>query len=119
MTRSLVALATAMALVTPGGLLRAQESAPFRVTVSGFGTAAAAFSTEHQADFVGSLVQPNGAGHTANPSVGPDSKLGLQGQAAFGERLSSVVQVVASTNTTTATRRGSSGPTSSSNCGRT
>jgi len=93
--RTLVAWAAVMVLATAGGSLQAQESAADYLTVSGFGTAAAAFSTEHQADFVGSLIQPNGAGHTADPSVGPDSKLGIQGQADFGERLSCVVQVVA------------------------
>jgi hypothetical protein len=84
-----------MVLAAPGGSLHAQEPLSDHLTVSGFGTAAAAFSTEHQADFVGSLVQPNGAGHSADPSGGPDSRLGVQGQADFGERISSIVQVVA------------------------
>ncbi len=94
MTRTWIVLA-AIGLATSGAAVQAQDSAADRLTVSGFGTAAAVYSTEHQADFVGTLIQPNGVGHTNHLGFGPDSKLGLQGQADFGEQLSSVVQVVA------------------------
>lgn len=61
---------------------------------SGFGTAAAVHSNEKNADFTGSVFQPNGAGHTRSVTTNPDSKLGAQLNAAFNEKLSAVVQVV-------------------------
>ena len=62
---------------------------------SGFGTIGAAHSNEQNADYVGSIFQPTGAGHTKSWSFGPDSKLGAQVNATFGDKLSAVVQVVA------------------------
>jgi hypothetical protein len=93
-TKTLTAL-VAIGLIAPGVAALAQDGAADRVTVSGFGTVAAEYSTERQADFSGSLIQPNGVGHTAEFAGGPDSRFGLQGRADFGERLSSVVQLVA------------------------
>ncbi len=61
---------------------------------SGFGTVAAVHSSEKNADFVGSIFQPNGAGHTSTWSFGPDSKLGGQVSARFNDKFSAVVQVV-------------------------
>jgi len=61
---------------------------------SGFGTLAAVHSSEKNADFVGNLFQPNGAGYTSAWSFGPDSKLAGQADVRFGDRLSAVVQVV-------------------------
>jgi hypothetical protein len=62
---------------------------------SGFGTLAAVHNSDKNSDFVGSLFQPNGAGHTDSTSFAPDSKLGGQVNAVFNDQFSGVVQVVA------------------------
>jgi opacity protein-like surface antigen len=62
---------------------------------SGFGTIAAVHSNSDQADFVGTLYQPNGAGRTDSWSFGPDSKLGGQVNAVFTPKWSAVLQLVA------------------------
>lgn len=62
---------------------------------NGFGTAGVIRSNERNADFIGSVTQPNGAGFTRPWSADVDSKLGLQMSANFAGPLSAVVQVVA------------------------
>jgi hypothetical protein len=62
---------------------------------SGFGTVSAVHSSEQNADFVGSVFQPSGAGHTSSWSLAPDSKLGGQASAVFNNKVSAVVQLVA------------------------
>jgi len=62
---------------------------------SGFGTLSAVHSSDKNSDFVGTLFQPNGAGHTSSTSLAPDSKIGGQINATFNDKLSAVVQVVA------------------------
>ena len=62
--------------------------------LSGFGTLAATHSGEENADYVTSITQPDGAGMTRSWAVGPDSKLGLQGDVTFTDKLSGVLQVV-------------------------
>jgi len=52
-------------------------------------------SNNDQADFRGSLVQPNGAGHTRAWATGVDTKLGGQLSAALGNGLTATVQVLA------------------------
>jgi predicted porin len=65
-----------------------------RVKLSGFGTLAATHSSEGNADFVTNRVQPNGAGASRSWSATTDSKVGVQGDVVFSERLSGVVQLV-------------------------
>ncbi|MDB5900886.1 MAG: hypothetical protein JWP41_4488 [Ramlibacter sp.] len=64
------------------------------VKFSGFGTLAATYSDERNADFVTNLLQPNGAGATRPWSMTPDSKLGGQLDATFTERLTGTLQLV-------------------------
>lgn len=61
---------------------------------SGFGTLSAVHSNSDEADFVGSIYQPNGAGRTKSLSFAPDSKLGGQVSAVFNPQWSAVLQVV-------------------------
>lgn len=62
--------------------------------LSGFGTLGAVHSDEENADFVGTIFQPNGAGFTRRTAITPDSKLGVQVDAIFNDRFSAVLQVV-------------------------
>lgn len=64
------------------------------VKFSGFGTLAAVHSDERNADFVGTIFQPNGVGHTRSTSFNPDSKLGVQVDAVFNPQWSAVLQLV-------------------------
>lgn len=61
---------------------------------SGFGTLSAVHSDDDSSDFKGTLFQPKGAGHTRGTSFDPDSKLGVQLNAVFNDKISAVVQVV-------------------------
>jgi len=61
---------------------------------SGFGTVSAVHSSDTNSDFVGTIFQPSGAGHTHATSTTPDTKLGAQVGAVFNDKLSAVVQVV-------------------------
>lgn len=77
--------------ITPGIAL-AQSSPEFKF--SGFGTLSAVHSSDSTSDFVGTLFQPNGAGHTKSTSLAPDTKLGAQVNATFTDKFSGVLQVV-------------------------
>ncbi|MBC7468658.1 MAG: hypothetical protein H7322_04965 [Ramlibacter sp.] len=68
------------------------------VKFSGFGTVAATHSSDRNADYVGTIFQPNGAGTTRSWAFGVDSKLGGQVDAKFSDRWSAVVQVVSQHN---------------------
>lgn len=61
---------------------------------SGFGTVGVAHSDERQADFVATILQGDGAGHTAHWSRHVDSKLGGQVDFTLNPRWSAVLQVV-------------------------
>lgn len=76
------------------GLAQAAEDDSSIFSFSGFGTLAAVHSSEREADFVGGVSQPNGAGRTHSTSLNPDSKLGGQLNAKFTPTLSAVLQVV-------------------------
>lgn len=65
-----------------------------RVSFDAYGTLGLVYSSEDQADFVGNLLQAEGAGHSRRLSHKIDSRLGLQATAELTPRLSSVVQVV-------------------------
>ena len=59
-----------------------------------YGTIGVVHSSEDQADFVGTVFQPNGAGYTRSWDFGPDSKLAGQVQAKFDDKFSAILQVV-------------------------
>ena len=61
---------------------------------SGFGTIGAVHSDNEYVDFIGSRLQPNGAGYTRSNSFNPETKLGVQLAATFTDKLSGVLQVV-------------------------
>jgi hypothetical protein len=71
-----------------------EEPAPSMFSLHGFGTLGEVYSDAHDADFVGSPFQPNGAGYSQPWSPGVDSKVGLQLSALFTDELSAIVQVV-------------------------
>src|SRR5580658_8424480 len=87
------AMLTASTL-TLGAITHADPALDQFVTFSGFGTLGAVYSSYKQADFVGSVVQLNGAGHSGSWSVTPDSDLGGQANLSLTDALSGVVQVL-------------------------
>ncbi|HEX2547564.1 MAG TPA: porin [Ramlibacter sp.] len=86
-------LLAALAAAGLAGSAHAQWKPELRF--SGFGTLGAVHSDDRNADFVGTIFQPNGAGFTRSTSLNPDTKLGVQLDATFTERFSGVVQMVA------------------------
>jgi hypothetical protein len=61
---------------------------------SGFGTLAATRSSEKNADFITNYSMPNGPGFTRSTDFGGDSRVGLQADFRFSEKLSAVLQVL-------------------------
>lgn len=90
---SLLPLTAALFLALSGAAQAAGGDASIW-SFSGFGTLAAVHSSEREADFVGSNMQPNGAGRAQATSFSPDSKLGGQLSARFTPELSAVLQVM-------------------------
>jgi len=86
-------LMAALVLALTGAAQAAEGDASIW-SFSGFGTIAAVHSSEREADFVGSNMQPSGAGRTQATSFSPDSKLGGQLTAQFTPELSAVLQVM-------------------------
>jgi hypothetical protein len=82
-----------VALLCGPGALRAADPDPL-FSLHGFGTLGVVHADAHNADFVGSPFQPNGAGYDQAWAPGVDSKLGLQLGAQFTSDLSAIVQVV-------------------------
>jgi hypothetical protein len=64
------------------------------VTFSGFGTLGLVHSDYSQADFIGDVSQPRGAGFSSSWSPTPDSDLGGQANITLTDALSGVVQVL-------------------------
>lgn len=73
----------------------AQERSTPALSLNGFGTVGAVYSSDDRADFVWNPLQPNGPGHSETISPDVDSRLGLQLSAYLTPKLSAVVQVVA------------------------
>jgi hypothetical protein len=71
-----------------------QDLAPSMFSFNGFGTLGVVHSSDNQADFVSNAFQSKGAGFTDSWSGTPDTKLGIQFNAALTDRLSAVVQVM-------------------------
>ncbi|RZL36161.1 MAG: hypothetical protein EOP35_11595 [Rubrivivax sp.] len=91
-TKHTALVAILIACGTLPHLALAQSMPEFKF--SGFGTISAVHSNDRTSDFIGTLFQPNGAGHTSSTSLNPDTKLGGQVNAVFGDKLSAVLQVV-------------------------
>jgi hypothetical protein len=70
------------------------DSGQSMFSFNGFGTLGVVHSSDNQADFVSNPAQPKGAGFTDSWSGTPDTKLGIQVNAALTDRLSAVVQVM-------------------------
>ena len=62
---------------------------------NGFATFSVVHSNEDKADFVGSPLQPDGAGYSHAWDIGPDTKLAGQMHAAITEKFSATLQVIA------------------------
>lgn len=91
--------AEAIAAAFAAGMLQpavagADDSGTPMFSLRGFGTLGEVYSDARNADFVGNFFQPNGAGFTRSWAAGVDSKLGLQGDAHIGDKLSAILQVV-------------------------
>ncbi|RJF91876.1 hypothetical protein [Noviherbaspirillum saxi] len=65
------------------------------LTLRGFGTIGALYNTVDDADYVRTLLQPEGAGRTRRLDLGTDSILGVQLDAAPERDLSGMLQIVA------------------------
>lgn len=65
-----------------------------KVSVRGFGTVGVMHSTEDQADVVGSVFQPTGAGYSHDWDMRPDSKFATQADIAFTDKLSLTLQAL-------------------------
>jgi hypothetical protein len=63
-------------------------------SLSGFGTLGLVHSSEDEADFTASPLQPSGAGYTHSWSPDVDSRLGVQASAHFTPQLSAMLQVI-------------------------
>ena len=65
---------------------------------SGFGTVGVVRSSERRADFISSILKPNGAGYSRAWSADVDSLIGGQVTANFTPKLSAVLQLIAEQN---------------------
>ena len=83
------AIAAVLALPAAAAALEAPT-----FTFGGYGTLGVVHSDNDQADYLVDAFKPNGPGYTKEWSPDVDSRLGLQGTASFGSRLSAVVQVL-------------------------
>jgi len=88
--------AALLAIGCASGAAHGQSLPAFKL--SGFGTIAATHSSERNADFITHISQPSGAGYTDATSFKPDSKVGVQGDVQFTDKLSGVVQLVSQQN---------------------
>jgi hypothetical protein len=73
---------------------RAGQTVDQYLSFSEFGTLSAVHSDYGQADFIGNVVQPRGAGYSGSWSVTPDSDLGVQANLTLTDKLSGVIQVI-------------------------
>jgi hypothetical protein len=94
--KPIVIAAAASALFCTGA--RAQDIGSSMFAFNGFGTAGVVHSSEDQADFTGSIPQPNGAGYSHAWSADVDSRIGAQLTATFTPQFSAVVQLIAEQN---------------------
>ncbi|GAB3020016.1 porin [Bowmanella dokdonensis] len=85
-------IACLVAAMAPFATAQTTEPSPLRL--DGFGTLGVVHSNEERADFVSSLLVPEGAGFSNQWSVKVDSKLGLQVSTDASSTVSGVVQVI-------------------------
>jgi hypothetical protein len=77
-----------------GAAANADSTIDQYVMFSGFGTLGVVHSDFRDADFIGNVVQPRGAGYSGSWSPTPDSDLGVQANITLTDALSGVVQVL-------------------------
>jgi predicted porin len=83
----------------PGRANAGTDGADTRMfSFSGFGTLGVVHSSEERADFAGSPLDANGAGHTREWSPDVDSRIGAQVNANLTPRISAVLQVISEQN---------------------
>ncbi|GLH73559.1 hypothetical protein GETHLI_20610 [Geothrix limicola] len=87
-------LSGVLALLSLGVPALAQDKGEDFLKFSGFGTLGGAHSSEKNADFTSTAVQPDGTGFSRVTSYSIDKKVGLQANAHIAEWLSAVVQGV-------------------------
>jgi len=92
MTHKLTMISAAVALAL--GASTAHADFDDMVSVRGFGTMGAVHSTEDQADVVGSVFQPDGAGYTRGIDVRGDSRVAGQVSVRFTDKLSLTAQAI-------------------------
>lgn len=86
-------VATAAGLALAQAIPALAQSEP-SFKFSGFGTVAAAHSSEKNAEFVASMSQPKGAGPSGSWATSPDSKLAAQLDAKLNGQITGVLQVL-------------------------
>jgi hypothetical protein len=86
--------AIAASMLVLGTAAHADPTIDQYVTFSGFGTLGVVHSDYSEADFIGNVVQPRGAGYSRSWSPTPDSDLGAQANITVTDALSGVVQVL-------------------------
>ena len=89
-----VFILVAMLGISIGAHASSDEASPSIFSFSGFGTLGVVHSSEDNADFTASSLQPNGAGYTRSWSPDVDSRLGAQVTAHFTPQLSAMLQVI-------------------------
>ena len=94
MSRRVQARAACVATLLAVPFAALGQEAP-RFTFGGYGTLGVVHSSNGHADYLVDAFKPDGPGYTHRWSPDVDSRLGLQASAAFGSRLSAVVQVLA------------------------
>ena len=93
-SKKMMSVGAAIALVLTGANVSAANFEDM-VSFRGFGTLGIVHSSEDQADFVSTLFQPDGAGHSRDWDMRPDTLLGGQVNLKFNDKFSAVVQAVA------------------------
>lgn len=83
------------ALAATGLMTLSSAQADVTYDFSGFGTLGATHSDTREADYRGSIFQPNGPGRSGSTQFGVDTKLGGQLIANLGNGVTATVQVVA------------------------
>jgi hypothetical protein len=84
----------AMLGISIGAHAAGEDTGPSIFSFSGFGTLGVVHSSEDNADFTSSSLQPNGAGYTHSWSPDVDSRLGAQVTARFTPQFSAMLQVI-------------------------
>ena len=84
----------AMLGISIGAHATSDDTGPSIFSFSGFGTLGVVHSSEDNADFTASSLQPNGAGYTHSWSPDVDSRLGAQVTAHFTPQFSAMLQVI-------------------------